>query len=48
MNRKNNEHINGSVDESLSQKGALFSVMMVGAFIALMWAGIFWLYMIRT
>lgn len=34
-------------DETNSLKGTLFSVMMVGAFIGLMWAGIFWLYMER-
>lgn len=34
-------------EESHSLKGTLFSVMVVGAFIGLMWAGIFWLYMER-
>lgn len=37
----------GENDDRNSLKGTLFSVMMVGAFIGLMWAGVFWLYMER-
>lgn len=42
-------HVETSREEqdTKSLKGTLFSVMMVGAFIAFMWFGVFWLFMER-
>lgn len=48
MNDNKDMSVKKEHHEQSSLKGTLFSVMMVGAFIGLMWAGVFWLYMARV
>lgn len=47
-NKVNHDNKPQNTNETSSLKGTLFSVLMVGGVIALMWIGIFWLYMDRV